>query len=294
MRWDEGHESPDVIDRRGEGGGGGSGGLGLLGFLPLLFRFRGGWIIALLLLGFALFGGFGGLFGGSRSEDTTTQSAPNVRHRTDDKKAQFVAFVLDDTQNTWKQEFAKQGKNYRNAKLVMFTGATHTACGQGQAATGPFYCPNDERVYIDLDFYNELEKRLGAKGDFAQAYVVAHEIGHHIQNQLGISDKVHAAKPSQQRGEEGLSTRLELQADCFAGIWAKSANDRGILEPGDIDEALHAAAAIGDDRLQRQAGGRVNPETWTHGSSAQRSHWFKVGYERGTLDACDTFNGSVL
>jgi predicted metalloprotease len=289
MKWDEGHESPDVIDKRGQGGGGG-GGLGLLGLIPLVTRFRGGWVVALLIVGFVVWGGFKGL-GGSTSagpSDTTTNSAPVAGHKTDDKKAQFVAFVLDDTQATWKQEFAKLGKTYRNAKLVMFTGATQTACGGGQAAQGPFYCPADERVYIDLSFYNELEQRFGAKGDFAQAYVIAHEIGHHVQKQLGISDKVSNARGNQ-KGEEGNSVRLELQADCFAGMWAKASEDKKILDPGDIDEALTAAAAIGDDRIQKQAGGRVNPETWTHGSSAQRSRWFKTGYQRGDLAACDTF-----
>lgn len=293
MKWDEGHESPDVIDRRGEGGG--RGGMGLLGLIPLVTRFRGGWVIALLIVGFILVGGIGGLSGifGGGTGDTTTTSAPVAGHKTDDKKAQFVAFVLDDTQGAWRQEFAKRGRTYRNAKLVMFTGATQTACGGGQAAQGPFYCPADERVYIDLSFYNELEQRFGAKGDFAQAYVIAHEIGHHVQKQLGISDRVSNARASQQRGEEGASVRLELQADCFAGIWAKASEDKKILDPGDIDEALGAAAAIGDDRLQKQSGGRVNPETWTHGSSAQRSRWFKTGYERGDIDACDTFGAAA-
>lgn len=287
MKWDEGHQSPDVIDRRGQGGGGG--GFGLLGLIPFVTRFRGGWIIALLIVAFTLVGGLRGMFGGGDSGETTTTSAPVAGHKTDDKKAQFVAFVLDDTQATWRQIFAGRGKTYRNAKLVMFTGATSTACGGGQAAQGPFYCPNDERVYIDLSFYNELEQRFGAKGDFAQAYVVAHEIGHHVQKQLGITDRVANVRASQQRGEEGTSVRLELQADCFAGIWAHSTEQRQILDPGDIDEALTAAAAIGDDRIQKQSGGRVNPETWTHGSAAQRSRWFKTGYERGDVDACDTF-----
>ena len=291
MKWDEGHQSPDVIDRRGQGGGGG--GLGLLGLIPLVTRFRGGWIVALLIVGFMLFGGLRGMFGGGDTGDTTTTSAPVAGHRTDDKKAQFVAFVLDDTQATWRQIFAGRNKTYRNAKLVMFTGATSTACGNGQAATGPFYCPSDERVYIDLSFYNELEQRFGAKGDFAQAYVIAHEIGHHVQKQLGISDRVATGRASAQRGEEGASVRLELQADCFAGIWAHASEQKHILDPGDIDEALTAAAAIGDDRLQKQSGGRVNPETWTHGSSAQRSRWFKTGYERGDVDACDTFATSA-
>lgn len=292
MRWDQGHESPDVIDKRGEGGGIGGRGLGgLLGFLPLLLRMRGGWLIALLVVGVMVFagsGGLGGMFGGS-GETTTTSAPVKGGAKTSDKKAQFVAFVLDDTQGTWQKIFSERGKTYRNAKLVMFTGATQTACGAGQAAAGPFYCPSDERVYIDLSFYDELEQRFGAKGDFAQAYVIAHEIGHHVQHQLGISDKVHNAKPGQQRGESGLSVKLELQADCFAGIWAHASDEKKILDPGDIDEALGAAAAIGDDRLQKQSGGRVNPETWTHGSSAERSRWFKTGYERGTIEACDTF-----
>ena len=289
MKWDEGHQSPDMIDKRGQGGGGG-GGLGLLGLIPLVTRFRGGWVVALLIVGFVVYGGFRGLGGSATNgpSDTSTSGAPVAGHKTDDKKAQFVAFVLDDTQGMWRQEFARQGKTYRNAKLVMFTGATQTACGGGQAAQGPFYCPADERVYIDLSFYNELEQRFGAKGDFAQAYVIAHEIGHHVQKQLGISDKVGSAR-GKQRGEEGNSVRLELQADCFAGMWAKASDDKKILDPGDIDEALTAAAAIGDDRLQKQSGGRVNPESWTHGSSAQRSRWFKTGYERGSLAACDTF-----
>jgi predicted metalloprotease len=294
MKWDEGHQSPDVIDRRGQGGGG-VGGKGLLGLLPLLTRLRGGWIIALLNEGFMAIGGLKGMFGGSGDDtgNATTTSAPVAGHKTDDKKAQFVAFVLDDTQATWRQIFASKGKTYRNAKLVMFSGATQTACGGGQAAQGPFYCPNDERVYIDLSFYNELEQRFGAKGDFAQAYVIAHEIGHHVQKQLGITDRVSNVRASQQRGEEGASVRLELQADCFAGIWAHSTEQRQILDPGDIDEALNAAAAIGDDRIQKQSSGRVNPETWTHGSSAQRSRWFKTGYERGDIDACDTFATSA-
>ncbi|HSO39222.1 MAG TPA: neutral zinc metallopeptidase [Labilithrix sp.] len=295
MRWDEGHESPDVIDRRGEGGRGGPGLGGLLGLLPLVTRMRGGWIVVLLVVGLALLGGLGGLGGifGGDTGDRSTTAAPVAGRRSDDKKAQFVAFVLDDTQASWRKQFEARGKSYRNAKLVMFTGATQTACGNGQAAAGPFYCPSDERVYIDLSFYTELEQRLGAKGDFAQAYVIAHEIGHHVQHQLGISDRVHNAKGSQ-RGAEGNSVRLELQADCFAGIWAKSSNDRNILEPGDIDEALGAAAAIGDDRLQKQSGGRVNPETWTHGSSAERSRWFKTGYLKGSLEACNTFDGAAL
>ncbi|MDB4943894.1 MAG: uncharacterized protein JWP97_3428 [Labilithrix sp.] len=298
MKWDEGHESPDVIDRRGQGGGGGGiGGAGLLGLLPLLTRFRGGWVIALLIVGFMVVGGMGGLGGilggGDKPADTSTSGASLKTGRSDDKKAQFVAFVLDDSQASWRKQFADHGKTYQNAKLVLFTDSTQTACGNGQAATGPFYCPLDQRVYIDLAFYNELEQRFGAKGDFAQAYVIAHEIGHHVQHQLGIDDKARSARGSQ-KGAEGNSVRLELQADCFAGIWAKNSNDRKILDAGDIDEALGAAAAIGDDRLQKQSTGRVNPESWTHGSSAERSKWFKTGYDSGKLETCNTFDGASL
>ena len=297
MKWDENHESPDVIDRRGEGGGGGGGGAGLLGLIPLVTRFRGGWIFALIIIAVVAFGGLGRIFGGGSTDNpgqSTTTAAPMKEGRPDDKKAHFVAFVLDDTQNTWRQIFAQRGKTYQNAKLVMFTNETQTACGEGQSATGPFYCPNDQRVYIDLAFYDELSQRFGAKGEFAEAYVIAHEIGHHVQKQLGISDKVSSARGGPSRGAEGNSVRLELQADCFAGIWAKSTSQRNLLEPGDIDSALNAAASIGDDRLQRQSSGRVNPETWTHGSSAERSKWFKIGYDQASIEACNTFDGASL
>jgi predicted metalloprotease len=298
MRWDEGHESRDVIDRRGERGGGfGGGGIGgglISMLLPFLLRSPFGWLILLVLLGVSVFGGRLGLFGSEDAERAGEVAQGQAGPRPDDKKAQFVAFVLDDTQNTWREQFRAMGKTYSNAKLVLFTDRTQTACGAGQSATGPFYCPTDERVYIDLGFYDELARRFGAKGDFAQAYVIAHEIGHHVQNQLGISDRVHAASRSAQTGETGLSVRLELQADCFAGIWAHSTQQRNLLDPGDIEEALGAAAAIGDDRLQRQSSGVVRPESWTHGSSEQRSRWFRKGYETGSLQACDTFRQGVL
>jgi predicted metalloprotease len=286
MRWNEGHESPDIIDRRGQGAPMGGMG-GLLALLPLLGRSRFGWII----LGIIVFASVaGGIFGGGGGGESAQAPAAG-QAKTQDTKAQFVGFVLDDTQNTWK---AMLGSQYRNAKLVLFSGATQTACGAGRAATGPFYCPTDERVYIDLSFYDELERRLGAGGDFAQAYVIAHEIGHHVQNLQGTSDEVHAARRSEQEGAEGLSVKLELQADCFAGVWAHATNNRGLLETGDLDEALNAAAAIGDDRLQKQSSGRVQPESWTHGSSEQRSRWFRRGYESGSMEACDTFKTGVL
>jgi len=278
MRWDEGHESPDVIDRRGQGGGGGAGGLGMLALLPLLGRSRWGWLVLLIVLVGSGVGIFGG--GGTSEEHASlTQTTGAAAQKTPDQKAHFVAFVLDDTQATWR---ALLGSRYQNAKLVMFTDSTPTACGYGQTATGPFYCPLDKRVYIDLSFYNELENKLGAKGDFAQAYVIAHEIGHHVQNLLGSQ--------AMQKKTNAESVRLELQADCYAGIWARSTQNRGVLEPGDMDEALNAASAIGDDRLQRNSGGSVHPETFTHGTSAQRSRWLKRGYDAGTIDACDTFS----
>jgi predicted metalloprotease len=207
---------------------------------------------------------------------------------------EFVSFVLDDSQKTWTTLFSQKGDAYRNAKLVLFTGATQTSCGYGQAATGPFYCPADQRVYIDLSFYRELATRFGAQGDFAQAYVIAHEIGHHVQTLRGISERVHKAPKSQQEGAGGLSVRLELQADCFAGVWAHSSNKRGLLEAGDIDEALGAASAIGDDHIQKKSGGAVQPETWTHGSADQRSRWFRRGFESGNPDTCDTFSSTAL
>lgn len=289
MRWDRGHESPDVIDRRGDRAPVNMG--GMLALLPLLGRSRFGWIVILLIVVVALFGGLGGLFGGGETTGDRAAHGPVQNAKTADEKARFVGFVLDDTQQTWRTML---GPRYENAKLVLFTGATNTGCGYGRAATGPFYCPTDQRVYIDLSFYDELERRLGAGGDFAQAYVIAHEIGHHVQNLLGTSDKVHDARRSEQTGAEGLSVRLELQADCYAGIWAHSSQNRGLLESGDLEEALGAAAAIGDDRLQKQATGTVQPESWTHGSSAQRARWFRRGYESGSMEACDTFGSGVL
>ncbi len=259
----------------------------MLALLPLLMRGKRGWIVALVVLAFMLFGG--GL--ATREADHV---AGTPASKTSDEKVQFVSFVLDDVQSTWQEQLSKRGERYERAKLVLFSDMTGTGCGYGQAASGPFYCPADSKVYIDLSFYEELERRFGAAGDFAQAYVVAHEIGHHVQNLLGLSDQVQGAKASVRRGEQGLSVRLELQADCLAGVWAHSTSQRSLLERGDLEEALGAAAAIGDDRLQRRAGGRVHPETWTHGSSEQRTRWFRRGFEGGGLEHCDTFGENVL
>ncbi len=264
-------------------------GRGILAFAPLLMRHPIGIVVLLLIL---VGSAFTGIFG------TNDNDAPGVAQTTgatvDDEGRQFVGYVLDDTQKTWQDIFAKGGRQYRNAKLVLFSDATSTACGYGQAATGPFYCPSDERVYIDLSFYDDLARRFGAKGDFAQAYVIAHEIGHHVQNQLGAAAAVRSLKKSQREGEAGASVRLELQADCLAGVWAHSTQSRGLLEQGDVEEALTAASSIGDDRLQKQAGGVVTPESFTHGTAEQRARWFRTGYERGDVDACDTFRASTL
>jgi uncharacterized protein len=205
----------------------------------------------------------------------------------------FVSFVLDDVQSTWADLFQQAGRTYEPAKLVVFEGATRTACGVGQEATGPFYCPLDKNAYIDLDFFRELRARYQAPGDFAQAYVIAHEIGHHVQNITGVSNRVRQLQQRNPDQANELSIRQELQADCFAGVWAYSTYRRGILEPGDLEEGLDAAAAVGDDRLQRQAGARVNPESWTHGSSKQRMTWFNRGYESGDPDDCDTYSGDI-
>lgn len=210
--------------------------------------------------------------------------------------ASFVSVVLADTEDTWHDLFGQFGDSYREPKLVLFTGAVNSACGFAQAAVGPFYCPGDHKVYIDLAFYQDLKHRFGAPGDFAQAYVIAHEVAHHVQTLLGISGKVHALRQKvSQKEANALSVRMELQADCLAGLWAHHADrQRKILEPGDIEEALNAASAIGDDRLQRQTQGSVTPDSFTHGSSAQRVRWFRRGFESGDLERCDTFNADKL
>jgi predicted metalloprotease len=292
MKWTPGYKSDDVIDERGEGGarqagfGGGGGGLGIL--LSLLLRTRYGWVAVLAFVGYSF---VRGSFGPSATQRASGQNSG--QHAPSTTQTQFVGFVLDDVQKTWEQELAPGPVPYRHAKLVLFTDSTTTGCGYGDAATGPFYCPNDERVYIDLGFFNELSQRLGANGDFAQAYVIAHEVGHHVQKILGISDKASGLRgPSE--GANGNSVKLELQADCFAGVWAHFTAQKGILEKGDLEEALTAATAIGDDRLQRQATGTVNPEKFTHGTSAERARWFKRGYDQGTVPACDTFGAPSL
>lgn len=280
MKWDSGHQSDDVVDRRGARPVG-AGGLNLL--LWLLLRTRYGWIVV-LLVGLAFAAQRFGLLGGGVGTTSHGLAAG-------DTQAHFVAFVLDDAQTYWEGELGKRGRGYPHAKLVLFTDQTQTACGFGDAATGPFYCPSDERVYLDLGFFDVLSRQLGAQGEFARAYVVAHEIGHHVQKLLGISDR---AERGNVVGPSGNSVKLELQADCYAGVWAHSAMERALLETGDLDSALGAASRIGDDVLQKEETGRVRPEKFTHGTAEQRYRWLRRGYDRGALDACDTFSAPSL
>ena len=295
MRMDGQDESSNVEDVRGmsggRGGGFGIGGRGI-GIGSVAVAVIAGWVFGinpLTLLG--LMGGGGG------SEVVQQQQGPAPAPPKDDAGARFVSKVLRSTEVVWTDVFRESGKTYRPPKLVLFKDQWPTACGQGDAAMGPFYCPNDQKVYIDLRFYDVLAQKLGAPGQFAQAYVVAHEIGHHVQNQLGVMQRVDALRS--QGGEaqaNALSVRVELQADCFAGIWAsRSQQENGWrLDPGDIEAALNAASKIGDDTMQRKTRGTVVPETFTHGSSAQRVSWFKRGVESGSVQSCNTFEGREL
>jgi uncharacterized protein len=286
MKWQRGYQSNDVEDNRGRFGGFGGG--GMIGpALAIGSRFGLPGIVIALLAVFLL----PRLLGGGAQSLAPSQTSGESRQVSDEQK-QFVSFVFDDAQRTWSEVFAANQQPYRKAKLVLFTGRTPTGCGSGSAAAGPFYCPPDERVYIDLSFYEELARRFGAPGDFAQAYVIAHEMGHHVQNLLGIERRMRRASgPSE--GADSNSVKLELQADCFAGIWAHSTQQRDLLERGDVEEGLAAAASVGDDRLQKQSTGTVQPETWTHGSAAQRSQWFRRGYTSGKLAECDPFQGML-
>ena len=279
MRWEGRGESGNVQDRRGMGGGGMRMGLPVGGGI-------GGLVILLLVS--ALTGTNPlDLIGGS--SDPGISSEPSGPPATD-PQTRFMRVVLKDTEDTWNTIFRSNGQQYEEPTLVLFSGATNTACGLGQSAMGPFYCPGDRQVYLDTSFFDELAQRFGAPGDFAQAYVIAHEIGHHVQNLLGLSERVQGARQrvSQEEGN-ALSVRLELQADCYAGVWGHYAAQRDLLEPGDAEEGLRAAAAIGDDRLQQQGQGRVVPESFTHGSSEQRMSWLRRGLESGRIDSCDTF-----
>ncbi|MGI8980591.1 MAG: KPN_02809 family neutral zinc metallopeptidase [Pirellulaceae bacterium] len=280
MRWQTGRASANVEDRRAVGGplvvGGGITGVIVL----LLVAFLGGDPRALL----------------QQMEQQEGAVAPAQVNPAEDELAKFVSVVLADTEDVWDKLFREQGKTYHHPKLVLFRRSYPSACGQGQASMGPFYCPGDQKVYIDLSFYQEMKEKFRAPGDFAQAYVIAHEVGHHVQNQLGISDKVHGMRERLSETQYNqLSVRQELQADFFAGVWAHHAHEaRNILEKGDIEEALNAASAIGDDNLQRQARGYVVPDSFTHGTSAQRARWFRKGFETGDMRQGDTFNAKEL
>ncbi len=302
--WTPGGVSSDIEDRRDSSGGGGGfgfgggggGGLGIVGFVILL--------VISLVTGRNFLGGM--LGGGSQGvPDQRGQSAqygpavagststPQAHPAGEDRDVQLISFVLDDAQRTWTQIFQTMGKPYRHAKLVLYRGATYSGCGNAQAQTGPFYCPQDEKIYIDLSFWDELKRFGGDTADFAQAYVITHELGHHVQKLLGIMG-AETRLAQQDAGEQNpLSVDLELQADCFSGVWGHSTEQRGIVHPDDVADALKAAAAVGDDHLQQMSGRAVSPENFTHGSSAQREHWFNQGLAGGTVASCNTFDGHV-
>ena len=285
MRWTPGGPSKNLEDLRGQTGGGrmiGGRGMGI-----------GGAIIALILslvFGVNIFDS-----GGTGTGTVPQQTAPGDVQQPvastpeEDKRIQFVSFVLDDVQQTWKQVLPKVGEDYRDAKLAVFRDGVRTGCGDAPAAVGPFYCPLDEKVYLDLSFFDELGQRFGAPGDFAQAYVIAHELGHHVQHLLGIEQRVRQLQETRPGSGNQLSVALELQADCFAGVWGNSTSQRKLLEQGDIEEGLGAASAVGDDRIQSQMTGSIRPDKFTHGSSAQRTQWFRRGLESGNPNSCDTF-----
>ena len=289
MRWEGNRESDNVEDRRSSSGGLGGFGGRSIGIGTIVVALIGGWVLGINPL--TLLGVLSG--GGAPAQ---VQQGPAQRPPADDTTARFVSTVLADTEDVWTDLFRQQGGSYRDPHLVLFRGATPTACGTGQAAMGPFYCPGDQKVYIDLDFYDTLRRQLGAPGDFAQAYVIAHEVGHNVQNLLGISEKVDQQRSRVSQAQYNqLSVRLELQADCFAGVWANHAQQaRQILEQGDVEEAMNAAAKIGDDALQRSRGGAVVPESFTHGTSAQRQRWFDAGLQSGSMQRCDTFSARTL
>lgn len=294
MRWEGNRESENVEDRRGSDDGGG-GGFSIGG------RGIGLGSIVIALIASAVFGVnplqvLSLLSGGAPTQPSQQQSQPRSSVPANDPQTRFVKTTLGLTEDVWQNIFQQAGGTYQDPTLVIFRGSTRTACGQGQTAMGPFYCPADQRVYIDLDFYDTLKNRLGAPGDFAQAYVIAHEVGHHVQNLLGTSAKVdEARRRMSDKQSNALSVRLELQADCYAGVWAMHANQsKQILETGDVEEALNAASQIGDDALQQHAQGHVVPDSFTHGTSHQRVTWFKRGLDTGDIRQCDTFRAAQL
>ncbi len=294
MRWRGRRESGNIEDMRGDGGGGmggfqlpgggGRGGLGIIGTIVVVLVGMYFGIDPSVFLG-----------GGGPAPQQRTQAVDTSSPQAQEDRA-FVATVLADTEDTWHPIFADMGRQYEEPRLVMFAGGTKSGCGFAQSAMGPFYCPSDHKVYLDTAFFDELSRRFGAPGDFAQAYVIAHEVGHHVQTLLGISQQVERMRGRTSQAEyNAMSVRLELQADCFAGVWGYHAkNARDLLEQGDVEEALTAASAIGDDRLQKQAQGYVVPDAFTHGSSEQRVRWFRAGLQSGDINSCDTFNARTL
>jgi hypothetical protein len=282
MEWQDQGVSSDIEDRRGGGGGGFGfgGGMGIGGFILVL--------IISVITGRNFFAG-----DGQSNVDSGPANGPVTQSADEQRDVHLISFVLDDAQNTWAKIFAAHGRQYRHAKLVLYRDITNSSCGTAQAATGPFYCPEDEKVYIDLSFWQELKHFGGDTGDFAQAYVITHELGHHVQKLLGIEQRMRTLS-SQNEGEQNpLSVDLELQADCFAGVWGHSTEQRNIVDESDVEGALKAAAAVGDDHLQKMSGRAVSPESWTHGSSAQRTEWFKRGLEGGEVSSCPTFNNKL-
>ena len=282
MRWTPGQTSEDIEDRRSSSGGGGFGGFGGI-------HLGIGGTLLVLILSFVFHQNLFTLFTGAGPSDSVN-SADRVSDTSQDGQVKFVSFVLDDVQHTWEQVLPKSGTPYRHAKLVLYRDEIESACGMAQSATGPFYCPGDEKVYLDLSFFDELKTRFGAPGEFAEAYVIAHEMGHHVQKLLGIEHRVAKLREENPRGQNPLSVRLELQADCFAGVWGNSTEKRDIIDQNDVEAGLRAASAVGDDRLQKMATGHVSPESFTHGSSAQRAEWFQRGLQSGSISACNTFS----
>lgn len=290
MRWEGNEQSDNVEDRRGGGGGGFPIGGRSVGIGTVAVALIAGWIFGINPLTVL------GLLSGGESAPQVQQQGPAPKPPANDREAAFVSTVLKNTEVVWTQAFQQNGGTYQAPRLVLFRGATPTACGTGQSAMGPFYCPGDKKVYIDLTFFDTLKRDLGAPGEFAQAYVIAHEVGHHVQDELGITAKVDGMRGRlSQAQNNAMSVRVELQADCFAGVWAnRSQQSKQWLDPGDIEAAMNAAQKIGDDALQRSAGRAVVPDSFTHGTSAQRQRWFGTGYKTGTMQSCDTFAAKQL
>ncbi|HEY8793574.1 MAG TPA: neutral zinc metallopeptidase [Gemmatimonadaceae bacterium] len=288
MRWTPGNESSNIEDRRGDSGGGG-------GFGGIHLGIGGTIIVLVLSLIFHrnLFTLLGSGDAASSASASDTSAPPASETAAEHKEVQFVSFVLDDAQQTWAKILPQEGATYHDAKLVLFRDGVQSGCGQAETAMGPFYCPLDEKVYIDLGFYDELRDRFGAPGEFAQAYVLAHELGHHVQHLEGIDAQMQRLQRQHPDQANQLSVKLELQADCYAGVWGHSTQQRQLLDPGDVQAGLQAAASVGDDRLQKMSTGRVSPESFTHGTSVQRESWFKRGFDSGDPKACDTFSSNA-